>query len=357
LAYYLKVSIFAYSIFNSMQVRKLSIKFLMIIFVLSTSCINNFRVNTSRIKVDIKIKRLEKDLFSIDPGLIKDKIPSLREKYDGFLKYFGYVINIGEPADSGWADGLVKFCTDKFNNEVYSATMQIYPNVTNLEKELSGAFRHYLYYFPHKPVPQIYTCITGFNNSIITVADSLLAISLDKYLGRGSKYYSQLQIYSYQAAKMNPENIVSDCMYAWGTTEWDFKDLGYSSDNVLAAILHEGKLLYFVKSMLPDYDENMLFGFTTAQMSFCRKNESQMWQYLVENNLLFKTEQLTKRKLTGEAPFTIYFSKESPGRAAVWIGFRIIESYMKNNRSVTLEEIMKDKNVQAILEGARYSPK
>lgn len=340
-----------------MQVRKLSIKVLMIIFVLLISCTNNFRVHTSGIKVDIKIKRLEKDLFTIDPAMIKNKIVSLREKYDGFLKYFGYVINIGEPSDSGWADGLVKFCTDKFNNEVYPAVMLIYPDVTNLEKELSEAFRHYLYYFPHKPVPEIYTCITGFNNSIITVTDSLLAIGLDKYLGSGCKFYPQLQIYSYQAAKMNPDNIVPDCMYAWATSEWDFKEIGYASDNVLAGILHEGKLLYFVKSMLPEYDENLLFGFTAGQMSFCRKNESQMWQYLVENNLLFKTEQLTKRKLTGEAPFTSYFSKESPGRAAVWIGFRIIESYMKNNRSISLEEIMKDKNVQAILEGARYNPK
>ncbi len=340
-----------------MRLMKLSqISFFIILF-LSVSCRNNFKVNISGIRVDIKVNRLEQDLFTLDPAMIKSKIPALGEKYDGFLKYFGYVINIGEPSDSAWAEGLVRFCTDKFNNEVYAATIQKYPDVTNLENELSKAFRYYLYYFPAKQVPEIYTCITGFNNSIITVTDSLLAISLDKYLGSECKYYPRLQIYSYQAAKMNPENIVPDCMYGWAATEWDIKELGYASDNVLSGIIHEGKLLYFVKSMLPDYDEKLLFGFTAAQMSFCRKNEGQMWQYLVENNLLFKTEQLTKRKLTGEAPFTSYFSKESPGRAAVWLGFRIIESYMKNNKSTSLEEIMKDKNVQEILEGARYSPK
>jgi len=81
-----------------------------------------------------------------------------------------------------------------------------------------------------------------------------------------------------------------------------------------------------------------------------------MWQYLVENNLLFSTDQLTIRKLTGEAPFTSYFTKESPGRAAVWIGFRIIESFMKNSRGLSVEQMMNVKDYQQILEKAKYSP-
>ena len=63
-----------------------------------------------------------------------------------------------------------------------------------------------------------------------------------------------------------------------------------------------------------------------------------MWQYLIEKDLLFSTDQLTIRKLTGEAPFTSYFTNESPGRAAVWIGFRIVESYMVKNPDISLEE-------------------
>jgi hypothetical protein len=109
--------------------------------------------------------------------------------------------------------------------------------------------------------------------------------------------------------------------------------------------------------MLPEHSDNLIFGFTAGQMKFCRNNEAMMWQYLVEHNLLFSSEQLTKRKLTGEAPFTLYFSKESPGRAAVWLGFRIIESYMINNKNTSLEDIMKNTDIQGILEKARYSPK
>ncbi|HNW57071.1 MAG TPA: hypothetical protein PKM69_04815, partial [Bacteroidales bacterium] len=87
-----------------------------------------------------------------------------------------------------------------------------------------------------------------------------------------------------------------------------------------------------------------------------RNNESQMWQYLIENDLLFKTDQFMIRKLTGEAPFTSYFTNESPGKAAVWIGFRIVESYMMKNPGITLEDLMKNTDVSGILEKAKYSP-
>jgi hypothetical protein len=109
--------------------------------------------------------------------------------------------------------------------------------------------------------------------------------------------------------------------------------------------------------MLPETDDAVIFGFTPDQFKFCRNNEDQMWQYLIENKLLFNSEQLTLKKLTGEAPFTSYFTKESPGRAVVWIGFRIVESYMMKNHDVSLEELMKDTDFQKILEKARYSPK
>ena len=76
--------------------------------------------------------------------------------------------------------------------------------------------------------------------------------------------------------------------------------------------------------MLPDEPDEIIFGFATEEMEFCRNNELRMWQYLIEHDLLFSTEQFEITKLTDEAPFTAYFTKESPGRAANWIGFRII---------------------------------
>ena len=322
-----------------------------------TSCKkNHYKVNTSTIKVRIEVKRLEKDLFSLSPNEIPTMVPSFRKKYDGFLQLFSYVINAGDINDSSFGDSLVRFCTDKQNNDVFALTMKQYPDVMEIEKELQEAFRHYLYYFPERSLPGVFTCITGFNNSII-IGDSLLGIGLDRYLGADCEFYPRLEIYKYMAARMTRENIVPDCMYSWGASEWDFAALKYHVDNVMAEMIHNGKLKYFEKCTLPETTDEIIFGFTHDQMTFCKNNESQMWKYLIENDLLFKSDQLTIRKLTGEAPFTSYFTKESPGRAAIWLGFRIVESYMMKNPGINIKELMNNTDVQGILEKAKYSPR
>lgn len=325
--------------------------------VLIPSCRkNHYKVNTSSIKVTIDIKRLEKDLFALNPDEVIPHVPALRQKYGSFLQLFSLVINTGNISDSSFGDLLLRFSSDKLNNEVYHATMKKFPDVNAIEAGLTDGFRHYLYYFPKRTVPAVYTCIAGFNNSIIT-GDSVLGIDLDRYLGADCEYYPRLNIYKYISDRMTPENIVPDCIYGWGVSEWDFSAMKYPADNVLTEIIHYGKLKYFEKCLLPSTPDELIFGFTPMQMAFCKNNEEQMWQYLIENNLLFSTDQLTIRKLTGESPFTSYFSKESPGRAAVWLGFRIVESFMMKNPGTSMEDMIMNSDVQGMLEKAKYSPK
>ena len=109
-------------------------------------------------------------------------VPDLKRNIRDFLQLFSYVINTGDINDPSFGDFLVRFCTDKLNNEVYASVMKLYPDISDIESDLQEAFRHYLYYFPARKVPAVYTCITGFNNSIIT-GDSVLGIGLDRYLG------------------------------------------------------------------------------------------------------------------------------------------------------------------------------
>jgi hypothetical protein len=339
-----------------MKFRYINSLFILLIVLFSISCKRNqYQVRTSSIKLNIEIKRLEKDIFGISPDDIAGKVPELKNKYDGFLQLFSYVINTGDINDPSFGDFLVRFCTDKQNNDVYELTMKLYPDLKTIGLGLEDAFRHYLYYFPEKAVPGVYSCITGFNNSIIT-GDSILGIGLDRYLGADCPYYPRLEIYNYIAARMTPLYVVPDCMYGWGASEWNFASMKYPADNVLAEMIHEGKLKYFEKCMLPDTPDEIIFGFTPSQIKFCRNNEGQMWQYMIENDLVFKTDQFIIRKLTGEAPFTSYFTNESPGRAAIWVGFRIVESYMMKNAGTSLKQLMENVDIQGILEKAKYNP-
>ena len=132
----------------------LIIIFLLLIAPVVTSCKkNHYRINTSSINVRIEIKRLEKDLFSLNPDDITESVPDLKNKYQDFLRLFSYVINTGDINDSSFGDFLVRFCTDKLNNEVYASVMKLYPDISWIESDLQEAFRHYLHYFPGQKSP------------------------------------------------------------------------------------------------------------------------------------------------------------------------------------------------------------
>lgn len=328
----------------------------LVLIMTSLSCHrNHYKVNLSGIDVETEVARLEKDLFSVSPLELRDNLPEIKAKYGEFLTLFSKVINIGDVSSPEWEENLISFVTDRMIWDAWKRVEEVFPEISDIESELGGAFSHYRYHFPEAEVPAIYTAVTGFNNSII-VGDSIIGIGIDRYLGADTDFYKMLGIYSYLARRMSKEYIVPDCMYAWAATEWDYHLLDYGTDNLFSRIIHEGKLFYFVKSMMPDATEERLFGFTEEQINFCRNNEDNMWSYMIEHDLLFSTDQLTIRKLASEAPFTTYFTRESPGRAALWIGFRMVEQFMKRNSAVTLAELMEVTDYQSILSGARYDP-
>ncbi len=148
-------------------------------------------------------------------------------------------------------------------------------------------------------------------------------------------------------------------MYAWASTEFNFEGNGNTevADNVINNILFEGKLNYFVNAMIPEANEAMIFGFTDEQLEWCKANEGDMWTYLVENQLIYNTERFTIRKLIGDAPFTSFFPKESPGKAANWLGYQIIKQYLEKNGNTSLQELMEDADYQKILQLSKYDPR
>ena len=80
-----------------------------------------------------------------------------------------------------------------------------------------------------------------------------------------------------------------------------------------------------------------------------------MWKYLAEQKILFSTERLTIRKFIEEAPFTRDFGNESPGRVGVWIGYRIVSSYVKAT-GINLKDLIGITSAKEILSGSKYHP-
>jgi hypothetical protein len=311
------------------MIKKYIIFFIIAISIL-TSCKreNKLDIDVSNIKLDIKINRLDKDLFELDLGNIEKEVPGIIENYGEFFElYNARVINLGNPHNIDYPNKLAGFITDYTMNQVYEKVMDVFPDV-------------------------IYTFIGGFNQSVV-ISDSILAIGFDKYLGEDCEFYVRLKIANYLQKNMNPENIPTDAVRAWAHTEFVYND---SINNLVNNMVYQGKIQYFLDAMFPQTSDSLKLGFTANQLRWCINNEYQMWNYLIEEKLLFSTDYMTINKHINPAPFTSGYPKESPGRASVWLGHEIVKAYMKRNPDILIKDLMLDDDYQKILSESRYEP-
>ena len=305
--------------------------------------------------VPVSINRFDKALNAIDIYHLNDSVNYLLNKYPDFFPIFAFnIIDIGYPGEPGLGERLTAFQTNKTIYQLNKKVQVAFSDMSGIEAELSDAFGRYKYYFPNGIVPRIYTHVSGFNQSVVT-SENLVSVSLDKYLGSKEEFYNMLYppIPEYLKYRMNPGRIAPDIIYAFANVKYPLKS---EKINLLAHMVHEGKLKYFQKQLFPAIPDTLLWGFTPEQIAFCESSEESMWVYLIEQKLLFETNEMTINKFVKEAPFTKDFTKESPGQAVNWIGYHIVKSFMERNTEISLQQLMQNNNYQGILNESRYNP-
>ncbi len=306
--------------------------------------------NVDDIPVSIEVQRMDKDLAVAAADTVQ--LTVMREKYGHFFEFYNTgLIGIGNSRSALYTTMLNEFMKSGVVKMAYQEVEQVFPDEESLNTGLTGGFKHLKYYFPDMLIPKIYTYISGFNESLM-LTDSVIGVGLDRYLGDTCSLYSQLDFPRYQQYNMRPGRIPIECMQAWVASE--YYPEGGSDANLLQQMLYGGKIFYVNTLCFPKAADTLVFGFTSQQMKWCRENEKNMWTFLLEQQELYTNNQFLIHKYVGEAPFTASFSKESPGKAAVWLGYRMVEAYMKR-KDITLPELMA-LDAQTLLKESRYNP-
>lgn len=300
----------------------------------------------------VKIGRLDKDVFSLDT--LSPNLSSLRKKYGHYLDaYTAGVLNLGTVADSGFTDLFCLFIRDAVMREVADSVACVYSDLKPQERQLSQAWAYYAYYFPRHTIPQVYTHISGFNQSII-VDSAAIGISLDNYLGEHCIFYDMLSVPVplYARKKMTGEDMVRDALAGWLSTEFPFVPV---KNDLISGMIYQGKMVYLLEKLFPDKPVHWLLGYSPEQEQWCGNNESQIWGFLIENDYLFTTRQKLIMKYLSDAPYTSGMPIESPGKTVVWTGLQIVRKYMEKQQ-ISLEDLMKEQDYHKILRVSGYRP-
>lgn len=338
--------IFKYKIFNLLN-------FCALLFLISC---RNTEDKIASIQVDeIKIEKFEDEVVSIKKEDFKMKDSLLAKKYFPFYQYFIRNIVYVEPMADSSKNLLLDFITDKDIRYTYNETKKVFDDSyrKKLEEKIYKLHQHLKYYFPDKALPKKYlTFISGFNYQIVYPEHSdIIGISTDMYLGSSHQIYQWLQWPQYRIKQLNKEFIPVDIAKAWLFSHYPFGKY----NNLLENMMYYGKIIYALKKLLPDEQDTIIFSYSKKQLQYCKKFEKNLWAYFLEDNKLYDNSPKTLSAYLNDGPFTTSISKECPPRIALYMAYKIVESFMSKNE-MSLQQLMEEENAQKILQLSKYKP-
>lgn len=306
-----------------------------------------YQADVSGVEIEpIQISRFEKVLFNINPFQIHEELEPHIDEFYFFL---------GDEIDNPMAQRqLFDYITDPVIIELYNETDKVFSELTELENELTNAFKYYKYYFPDNEIPKVFSYVSGLDIFYpIKQTDNNIAIALDMYLGRDYAKYRRVGIPAYQLMMRSQEFIVRDVMHEIAES---MVGKNIKPESLVDFMIYEGMKLYFLDCMLPHVHDTLKIGYNSRQEYWMKRNKGHVWSYFVDNQLFYSTNRHNINSFLIEAPFTSPFTHNSAPRVAVWLGWQIVREYMNRNRDVELSDLIEIANAEEIFVKSRYKP-
>ncbi len=313
---------------------------LLTLSILFLSCDKKSKVEKEieEIPVEIKVDRFEKAFFTAKPS----DLPTLKKKYPLFFPQ--------STPDEVWIEKM----QDPLWQELYQEVEKKFQTFDKETQEIESLFKRIKYYFPETKSPKVITVISemDYHNKAI-LADSLLLISLELYLGKDHKFYAN-EFPEYIRSNFEERQMMPDVVESFAQR----KTAPPVGNTLLSQMVYEGKMLYLKDQLLPDYSDAEKIGYTPEQIEWAKDNEGYMWRYFVDNSLLYNSEQKLVTRFITMAPFSKFYleiDNESPGRIGTWVGWQIVRSFMSNN-DISLQQMLA-MDAKQLFEKSRYKPK
>jgi hypothetical protein len=321
--------------------------------------------DVSHIKVNLPIKRFEKDFFALDTNDLDRGFEKLRVDYHEFLNDFtGKILGLEGKDTAQWDLAIRTFLRDY--RPIYDSAQKIDKGINAAKLEIEEGLKYVKYYFPAYRLPEEFITFigpidafaygqTGGSGDIITTFG--LCSGLQLHLGENSMVYKSeagMQLYpEYISRKFNTENIAVNCMK---NIIDDIHAPLQAGGSMLAILADHGKRMYLLDLLMPDAKEEIKLGYTSKQLEAVKKSEGFIWNYINENNLLFEKDLLKMRSFVTDGPSTDELGWGSPGFISLFTGRQLVRAYMKKHPATSLNELLA-LDANKILSGAGYKPR
>jgi hypothetical protein len=339
---------------------------MILIVLMLAGCTGSQRPDISKVRVNLEVVPFERDFFKMDTNSIDPALRALYQQHPGFGPFFTEQI-LGIPANDSSPiarEAIRRFLHDY--RSVKEKTDKQFEDFNSIRDEVILSMKHIRYYFPEYVLPdKLYTFIgpldayaegrTGGYGDIITPDG--LGVGLQLHLGADEPiYHTQegLQLYpEYISRRFEPAMVAVNC------TKNMIDDLfpGNPGDRTLLDIMvDKGKRMYLLDLFMPDTHDTLKTGYTGRQLEGAVENEALIWNFFLENQLLYVSDPQRMRDFIGDGPKTMELGDGSPGHIALFCGRQIVRAYMKKFPDTKPRDLLK-LDAKKILESSGYRPR
>lgn len=303
-----------------------------------------------------KISRFDQDLFLKNKSYEQQHFNSLFQKYAGFYHSFCTdIINI-PMADSAnhFSKALLSFVQYPGIVQLKKEVDSVFVNLEPEEQAFSDAFAIYQKEIPNAAPIHLVSFISEFGYANVAY-DTIIGIGLDLYLGANYPVYPALEFPEFMIKKLQRAYLVPNTIKALGFSRYEQQ---VTDKRFLAMMLFEGKIKHFMKTLLPNTPDTLVFGIGADQLKWCKENEALIWAHLIQEKILYSKEANKNLRYFNDGPFTSApgVPAESAPSIGSFIGYQIIQAYLANE-SVDFNTLMNQNNWDEILKKSKYRPK
>lgn len=222
--------------------------------------------------------------------------------------------------DSFWSNYARSKAVEVFSPDIKE---RLEADIPEIEEEIGAVKARMAEFYPEVRFPvEVYAVVSPYSQSIM-IADSVMLIALNHYLGAGYAGYEGMP--AERRALKNAANVPADvaealirATYPFGGDEWS---------TVCAKMLYEGAIAAAV-NRVADAPGALAAGVSDENFKILEDNEENIWRSLVEGGVLFSTSPRVADELLKPYP-----SRKYPVRAGRFIGWRMTESAIKKGIS------------------------
>lgn len=297
----------------------------------------------------VHFNRLERLIFGTPADQLQAELTRHQADYRTNLIRF-------QPSDPSYIAWLQGYVADPTVRDIYRITDSLLGDLSDEERQLSRALGRAYRLCPDMPrLQHFYTMVTAdydnYDHRVYTDGTDL-CLATDVYALPAMQRYAFFGLPAHVVRLCVPQQMVPDCMRQLAMQHIAWPDHGAT---LLDYAVAEGKVLYFVEKTMPHLHDTLLLRYSAPQLEWMRKNEKNVWGWLIQNQLLYNNDLSQFHNLLDYAPKTNAFGEGSAPRTVAYIGWQIVKSYARRT-NCTMQQLFDEVDSRRILSQSAWRP-